>query len=38
VGGNGAEIACAVLGAIGVLIAGSIWRRQSRHHLAQPAQ
>jgi YjbE family integral membrane protein len=34
VGGNGGEIACAVLGAIVVLIAGSIWRRQSRHQLA----
>jgi YjbE family integral membrane protein len=38
VAGNGAEIACSVLGAIVVLIAGSIWRRQSRHRLAQPAQ
>ncbi|HEY2246918.1 MAG TPA: TerC family protein [Bradyrhizobium sp.] len=37
VSGNG-EIACAVLGAIVVLIVGSIWRRQSRPHLAQPAQ
>jgi uncharacterized membrane protein YeaQ/YmgE (transglycosylase-associated protein family) len=37
VGGNGAEIACAALGAIVVLIAGSIWRRQSRHHLAHHA-
>jgi YjbE family integral membrane protein len=27
VGGNGGEIACAVLGVIAVLIAGSIWRR-----------
>jgi YjbE family integral membrane protein len=38
VAGNGGEIACAVLGAIVVLIVGSIWRRRSRHHLAQPAQ
>jgi YjbE family integral membrane protein len=38
VAGNGAEIACAALGAIVVLISGSIWRRQSRHHIAQPAQ
>jgi YjbE family integral membrane protein len=37
VAGNGAEIACAALGAIVVLISGSIWRR-SGHHLAQPAQ
>src|SRR6185312_256266 len=29
VGGNGGEIACAVLGVIVVLIAGTIWRRQS---------
>jgi YjbE family integral membrane protein len=28
VGGNGGEIVCAVLGAVLVLIAGSIWRRQ----------
>jgi YjbE family integral membrane protein len=35
VGGNGAEIACAVLGVIAVLIAGAIWRRQ-RTHLAAP--
>jgi len=38
VAGNGGEIACAVLGAIVVLIAGLIWRRQTRHHLPQPAQ
>ena len=38
VAGNGGEIACAALGAIVVLIAGSIWRRQSRHQLVQPAQ
>ena len=35
VGGGGGEIACAVLGAIVVLIAGSIWRRQSPRRLAQ---
>jgi YjbE family integral membrane protein len=34
VGGNGSEIACAVLGAILVLIAGSIWRRQRLNQLA----
>ena len=34
VGGNGSEIACAVLGAILVLIAGSIWRRQRLHPVA----
>jgi len=38
VAGNGGEIACAVLGAVVVLIAGLIWRRQTRHHLPQPAQ
>jgi predicted tellurium resistance membrane protein TerC len=37
VAGNGAEIACAALGAIVVLIAGSIWRRQSAHRLAPHA-
>jgi YjbE family integral membrane protein len=37
VGGNGGEIACAVLGAIVVLISGSIWRRQSRHQLTSHA-
>ena len=37
VAGNGGEIACAVLGVIVVLIAGSIWRRQSRHHLVHHA-
>ena len=37
VGGNGGEIACAVLGTIVVLIAGSIWRRQSAHRLAPHA-
>jgi YjbE family integral membrane protein len=35
VGGDGGEIACAVLGVIVVLIAGSIWRQQ-RLHLAAP--
>jgi YjbE family integral membrane protein len=35
VGGYGGEIVCAVLGAIVVLIAGSIWRRQSPHFAAQ---
>jgi YjbE family integral membrane protein len=34
VGGNGGEIACAVLGVIVVLIAGAIWRRQSPHFAA----
>jgi hypothetical protein len=38
VAGNGGEIACAALGVMVVLIAGSIWRRQSRHQMAQPAQ
>jgi YjbE family integral membrane protein len=37
VGGNGADIACAALGAIVVLISGAIWRRQSGHHLAPHA-
>jgi len=35
VGGNGGEIACAVLGVIVVLIAGTIWRRQSLHFATQ---
>jgi YjbE family integral membrane protein len=35
VGGNGDEIACAVLGVIVVLVTGSIWRRQSLHAVAQ---
>jgi YjbE family integral membrane protein len=35
VGGNGGEIACAVLGVIVVLIAGTIWRRQSPHFAAE---
>jgi YjbE family integral membrane protein len=37
VAGNGAEIACATLGVIVVLVLGAIWRRQSRHHLAPHA-
>jgi YjbE family integral membrane protein len=37
VGGNGGETACAVLGVLVVLIAGSIWRWQSRQHLAPHA-
>jgi YjbE family integral membrane protein len=35
VGGNGGEVACAVLGAVLVLIAGSIWRRQKPRLVAQ---
>jgi YjbE family integral membrane protein len=38
VGGSGGEIACAALGAIVVLIAGAIWRRQSQHFAAQRAR
>ena len=34
VGGNGGEIVCAVLGAVVVLIAGSIWRRQRLNLIA----
>ena len=34
VGGSGGEIACAVLGAVVVLIAGSIWRRQRLNQFA----
>ncbi len=34
VGGNGGEIACAVLGVIVVLVAGAIWRRQRPHAVA----
>jgi predicted tellurium resistance membrane protein TerC len=34
VGGHGGEIACALLGAIVVLIAGAIWRRQKLHFAA----
>ena len=37
VAGNGGEIACAAVGVIVVLIAGSIWRRQSRHQLTPHA-
>jgi YjbE family integral membrane protein len=37
VAGNGGEIACAALGAIVVLIAGAIWRRQSRQQLTPHA-
>ncbi len=37
-GGNGGEIACAVLGVIVVLVAGAIWRRQSPHFAAQGAR
>jgi predicted tellurium resistance membrane protein TerC len=29
VGGNGGEVACAILGVIAVLVVGSIWRRRS---------
>jgi len=35
VGGNGGEIVCAALGAIVVLVVGSIWRRRSLRHIAQ---
>ena len=36
VGGGGAgEVACAVLGAIVVLVVGSIWRRRSLQHIEQ---
>jgi len=38
VGGAGGEIACAVLGAMVVLIAGSIWRRQRQHMIAPQAR
>jgi YjbE family integral membrane protein len=37
VAGNGGEITCAMLGAIVVLISGSIWRRRSRHQLTPHA-
>ena len=37
VAGNGGEIACAALGAIVVLIAGAIWRRQRAHQLTPHA-
>jgi YjbE family integral membrane protein len=36
-GGNGAEIVCAVLGVIVVLVAGSIWRRRSLRSSGHPA-
>jgi hypothetical protein len=35
-GGNGGEIACAVLGMIVVLVAGAIWRKRRLQHAAQP--
>jgi YjbE family integral membrane protein len=35
-GGNGGEIACAVLGMIVVLVAGAIWRKRKLQHAAQP--
>jgi len=35
VGGDGGEIFCAVLGAIVVLVVGSIWRRRSLNGVAQ---
>jgi hypothetical protein len=38
VGGSGGEVAFAVLGAIIVLIAGSIWRRQRQHVVAPQAR
>ena len=36
-GGHGAEIVCAVLGVIVVLVAGSIWRRRKLQHVEQSA-
>jgi len=36
-GGNGAEIVCGVLGAIVVVIVGSLWRRRRLRHVAQGA-
>jgi YjbE family integral membrane protein len=36
-GGNGAEIVCAVLGVIVVLVAGSIWRRRRLRHAEHTA-
>ncbi len=36
-GGDGAEIVCAVLGVIVVLIAGSIWRRRKLQQVGAPA-
>jgi YjbE family integral membrane protein len=35
-GGQGAEIMCAVLGAIVVLIVGTLWRRRRLQHVEQP--
>jgi YjbE family integral membrane protein len=35
VGGSGGEVVCAVLGAIGVLIVGAIWRRRRLQHAEQ---
>ena len=35
--GSGAEMACAVLGVIVVLAAGSVWRRRRLRHAAPPA-
>jgi YjbE family integral membrane protein len=35
IGGHGGEIACAALGVVVVLVAGSIWRRRSLHYVAQ---
>jgi YjbE family integral membrane protein len=35
-GGHGAEIVCAVLGVIVVLVAGWIWRRRRLRHVEQP--
>jgi YjbE family integral membrane protein len=35
-GGNGADIVCAILGVIVVLVLGSIWRRRSLRHVEQP--
>ena len=36
-GGNGGEVACAVLGVVVVLVAGSIWRRRRARNPEQPA-
>jgi YjbE family integral membrane protein len=35
-GGQGAEVVCAVLGAIVVLIVGTLWRRRRLQHVEQP--
>ena len=35
IGGPGGEMACAALGVIVVLVAGSIWRRRNLHYVAQ---